>query len=139
MLGFGDFAVCIQGLSLARAPPKNVYVQALAQVWPGLGPMDQADRSLRPDDGRIHFRVVLEKSIFCYINRHHKHYILVDTYLTTFFVVGFQENIRYCVLSISSNISIYIYIYICIQAHSSPKCHFQKCRLSKNIEILKYA
>ena len=33
----------------------------------------------KPDDGRVHFRVFLEKSTFCYINGHPKQYIVVDT------------------------------------------------------------
>ena len=37
------------------------------------------DFSLRPDDWQVHSRVVLGKSTCCYINGHHKQFILVDT------------------------------------------------------------
>jgi len=47
-----------------------------------------ADQSLSPDDGRVHFRVFLEKYIICYINGHHKQYVLVDTIFNYMFYFG---------------------------------------------------
>ena len=46
---------------------------------PFFGLKYSSDFSLGPDDGRVHFRVFLEQSMFCYIHGHHKQYILAGT------------------------------------------------------------
>ena len=61
---------------------------ALLGYCQALCPCSSAYLSLGPDDGQAHFRVFIEKSIFCYINGHHKHYILADTIFDYIFHFG---------------------------------------------------
>ena len=60
---------------------------------PGPGPREASDLSDLSHgkmwgDGRVYFQVLLDKSIFCYINGHHKQYIQVDIIFNYMFHFG---------------------------------------------------
>ena len=79
-----------EGGQMAKAVPHHTEVSG---VHSGAPRMHQPDRSQRPDDRRVHFRVFPGKSILCYINGHHKQYILVDTIFNHIFLVGLPGNV----------------------------------------------
>ena len=77
-----------------QQPTKEAAEEVYAKTVQVAGGWLGADLSLRPDDGRVHFRVFLEKSICCYIlNGHNKQYILVGTIFNYICHCGLQENI----------------------------------------------
>jgi len=59
-----------------------------ALAWEKNEATHPVDQSLRPDDGWVHFRVFLGQLKCCYINGHHKQYILLDTIFNYVFHFG---------------------------------------------------
>ena len=73
---WSDLTRC-QDLNKAEFDPSTCFLMPVALLQMCLC---LSDIPLRPDDGRVHVRVFLEKSIYCYINGHPKQYIYIYIY-----------------------------------------------------------